>query len=184
MSIPGKKPRVIVASASGRWLAQSAINAQYPVSVIDLFADQDTIAICNQSNVYLSPDLLLNTVTRCDSMAAVWEALLNALESEPPETKVLFGGGMEHVTPSLQNFSKDWGSRFHNVSAFQKVQGVVPLKEFCQHADALMPEIMTGKDAIKDFLRSASHSLAYLIGLVKGRRLRVGWECNLPTNKW
>ena len=156
MSFPGEKPRVIVASASGRWLAQSAMVAQHPVSVIDLFADQDTVAICNQSNVFLSRDQLPNTVTRCDSMSAVWGALIHALKSEPVDTRVLFGGGMEHMTPSLLRINKDWGDRFPNLAAFQKAQGVVRLKKFCQHADVLMPEIMVGKDAIKNFLSSAS----------------------------
>ena len=155
MSFPGKYQRVIVASASGRWLAQSALVAQHPVSVIDLFADQDTVDICKQSNAYLVSDQSLNTVTRCDSMIAVWESLLRKLESEPPETKIILGGGMENVPPSLQSLCKAYTHRFHNMEAFQKIQCVDRFKKFCQLFEILMPEIITGKSTIKDFLRAA-----------------------------
>ena len=157
MSFPGKNKRIIVASASGRWLAQSALIAQHPVSVIDLFADQDTVKICNRSDVHLSSDQLPNSVTRCDSMSAVWEALLRTLESEPPETQIILGGGMENVPPSLLSLCKKYAHRFHNVEAFQKVQCVDRLKKFCQRFEILLPETIIGKEAIENFFRAAGN---------------------------
>jgi len=96
---------VLVVGASGRFIARSALRAGCAVSVVDLFGDADTAAICDQS-IAFSSSRQQPMAIRCRSLQefalelartkrkpdeALWSSLVELLAG--PSVVVLGGGG-------------------------------------------------------------------------------------------
>jgi len=82
---------VLICAQSGRFLAQAAHRANYPVWVIDSFADKDTLAVADR---YLQ----LTDFQQCSE-----QTLLEALEqiSDLSPCTLIFGTGIERLYPVI-----------------------------------------------------------------------------------
>lgn len=85
------KPLILIAAQSGRFLAEMAHRAGYPVRVADQFADIDTLAVAQQH--YLLPDF--NQLSEQQFLYAV-----NELAAGQPAI-LMIGTGLEQVFHSL-----------------------------------------------------------------------------------
>lgn len=134
--------RVVVAAASARALAASSLRGGRPVSTIDLFADADTVAICEESNRHLLSGQPHNFSWHCDNMDDIFvrvEQLLDdpdfSGQSGPP--MILVGGGLENYfqnhTISQKLMQQTRASVFYETARWRNVN------EFCHQNSVQFP---------------------------------------------
>ena len=139
-----KHGRILVAAASGRALAASSLRARRPVSVIDLFADRDTVAICENSSRHLLPNQAPNFALQCSSMDEIFDRGEQLLSDSDFQDKfgpvtILIGGGLENYFRNHQTSHKLMQQP--GVLVFFETARWVHVNEFCRANSIRYPSI-------------------------------------------
>ena len=142
-----KQQRIFVAGASGRALAASCLKAKYPVSVVDLFADADTLAICRNSDGYLLPKQPRNFAIAGKSLEDVWQRLSAVVERH--ETKfgeapiILLTGGLENTIAQIESSDLPQSAALRRWlmtrQTFNDTGNWLKIKTFCQQYSIAFP---------------------------------------------
>ncbi len=145
-----KDKRIVVVGASGRALAASCLRARRPVSVIDLFADIDTIEICQRSNRYLSPDHAANFVEGCETMAQIVARVAALLEDAAFQMR--YGDPLFLVAGGLENWLRQFRHRHAmraglNTRAYAETGSFRAVERFCRVHGICFPNSSTRRHA-------------------------------------
>lgn len=149
--------RVLIIGASGRFLAQSSVFAGCQVSVVDLFADEDTRQFCAASNRFLSSAHLMSTARRIDAvgdLASIGKKsngkVLHALGLETGSSSyaIVFSGGGENY-PEFFRLGF-WGCSEVAGPAEDSIAGLLQwsaVTRICRAYQIKLPRSFDGQDA-------------------------------------